>query len=42
MTKTRRFRIRLAGFMNMIEFSLETKWPRLTQKPNENEPLARF
>ena len=31
-TKTRRFRIRLAGFMNMIKLSLETKLPRLSRK----------
>ena len=30
--KTRRFRIRLAGFMNLKIFSLEIKWPILMQK----------
>ena len=32
MTKTRRFRVRLAGFMILKMFSLEIKWPILTQK----------
>ena len=31
-TKTRRFRVRLAGFMNLKIFSLEIKWPILTRK----------
>ena len=32
-TKTRRrFRVRLAGFMNLKKFSFEIKWPILTQK----------
>ena len=31
-TKTKRFWVRLAGFSNMIKLSLQTKWPRITQK----------
>ena len=32
MMKTQRFRVRLAGFMNLKNFSLEIKWPILMQK----------